>query len=169
MSTYQICFSPTGGTKKVSEYLSRQLNEDSINIDLTDRKRDFRDIALTGNDIAVIAVPSYGGRVPSPAVERIKQIQGNGAKAIIVCVYGNRAYEDTLAELLDCTQQAGFSVIAPPSQNTPSPTDTPPTGPTRTIISSYTLLPNGLPKNCTTATLQLPPYPATGHTKNRAM
>ena len=112
MSTYQICFSPTGGTKKVSEYLSRQLNEDSINIDLTDRKRDFRDIALTGNDIAVIAVPSYGGRVPSPAVERIKQIQGNGAKAIIVCVYGNRAYEDTLAELLDCTQQAGFSVIA---------------------------------------------------------
>lgn len=105
-------FQPHGRNKKVSEYLSRQLNEDSINIDLTDRKRDFRDIALTGNDIAVIAVPSYGGRVPSPAVERIKQIQGNGAKAIIVCVYGNRAYEDTLAELLDCTQQAGFSVIA---------------------------------------------------------
>ena len=80
MSTYQICFSPTGGTKKVSEYLSRQLNEDSINIDLTDCKRDFRDIALTGNDIAVIAVPSYGGRVPSPAVERIKQIQGTERK-----------------------------------------------------------------------------------------
>lgn len=50
-------FQPHGRNKK-SISLSRQLNEDSINIDLTDRKRDFRDIALTGNDIAVIAVPS---------------------------------------------------------------------------------------------------------------
>lgn len=112
MSTYDICFSPTGGTKKVSEFLSNQLNKDSINIDLTDRKTDFHDITLTSEDIAIIAVPSYGGRVPSPAIERIKQIQGNGAKTIIVCVYGNRAYDDTLVELLDCAQQAGFLVIA---------------------------------------------------------
>lgn len=37
--------------------------------------------------------------VPVPAAERISRIRGNGAKAVIVCVYGNRAYEDTLVEL----------------------------------------------------------------------
>ena len=33
-------------------------------------------------------------------------------KAIIVCVYGNRAYEDTLVELQDIVQKNGFSVVA---------------------------------------------------------
>lgn len=67
---------------------------------------------MTNEDIAIIAVPSYSGRVPSVTIERILKIQGNGAKAIIVCVYGNRAYEDTLVELQDVVQQAGFSVIS---------------------------------------------------------
>lgn len=79
-------FQPHGRNKKSIRVLSRQLNEDSINIDLTDRKRDFRDIALTGNDIAVIAVPSYGGRVPSPAVERIKQIQGKPSSSAFMAI-----------------------------------------------------------------------------------
>ncbi|MER8252765.1 ferredoxin, partial [Acinetobacter baumannii] len=35
-----------------------------------------------------------------------------GGRAILVCVYGNRAYEDTLVELQDITKQAGFRVIA---------------------------------------------------------
>lgn len=50
--------------------------------------------------------------MPSIAAERIFKIQGNGAKAIIVCVYGNRAYEDTLVELQDIVQQTGFSVVS---------------------------------------------------------
>ena len=60
----------------------------------------------------MIAVPSYGGRVPGPAAERISKIQGNGAKAVLVCVYGNRAYEDTLVELEDIAKQAGFRITA---------------------------------------------------------
>lgn len=63
---------------------------------------------MTKEDVAIVAVSSYSGRVPSTAAERISKIQGNGAKAIIVCVYGNRAYEDTLVELQDLVQQAGF-------------------------------------------------------------
>ena len=39
-------------------------------------------------------------------------MKANGAKAILVCVYGNRAYEDTLVELQDTAKQAGFRVIA---------------------------------------------------------
>lgn len=39
-------------------------------------------------------------------------MRGNGAQAVLVCVYGNRAYEDTLVELEDAAKGAGFRVIA---------------------------------------------------------
>lgn len=112
MNVYEIYFSPTGGTRKVATFLAQEMNTKPGQIDLSDNRTDFHGIALTSEDVAVIAVPSYSGRVPVPAVERIMQIRGNGARAILVCVYGNRAYEDTLIELQDCVQQAGFSVVA---------------------------------------------------------
>lgn len=93
MSIYEISFSPTGGTKKVADFLANELSRDITNVDLSNGKEDFHRFSLTKEDVAVVAVPSYSGRVPSAAAERISKIQGNGAKAIIVCVYGNRAYE----------------------------------------------------------------------------
>lgn len=62
--------------------------------------------------MAVISVPSYGGRVPAIAIKRLTEISGKGARAVLVCVYGNRAYEDTLAELEDAAKLTGFQVIA---------------------------------------------------------
>ena len=46
------------------------------------------------------------------AIERLKKIAGNGAKCTLVCVYGNRAYEDTLVEMEDAAKECGFRVIA---------------------------------------------------------
>lgn len=112
MNIHEIVFSPTGGTKKVADFLANELSRAITSIDLSDRKEDFHKISLDNEDIAIVAIPSYSGRVPSIAAERISKIQGNGAKAILVCVYGNRAYEDTLAELQDLVQQSGFLVIA---------------------------------------------------------
>ena len=79
---------------------------------MTDSKQDFHSVRLIPEDMAVISVPSYGGRVPAVAVERLTMLNGQGARAILVCVYGNRAYEDTLVELEDAAKQAGFQVIA---------------------------------------------------------
>lgn len=109
-----ICFSPTGGTSKAAEILAGNLNSCSATefTDLTDRKKDFGSIGFTKDDTVIIAVPSYSGRVPQPAAERISAIHGNGAKAILMCIYGNRAYDDTLAELLDTARLAGFRTVA---------------------------------------------------------
>lgn len=112
MKIYEITFSPTGGTKRVADFLSNELSRDITDIDLSNGNENLNKYSLTNEDTVLIAVPSYSGRVPSTAAERIAKIQGNGAKAIIVCVYGNRAYEDTLAELQDIVQQAGFIVIS---------------------------------------------------------
>lgn len=112
MKLYDIVFSPTGGTKKVADCLTGTLEWDVTTVDLTDSKQNFNAVSLVKEDVAVISVPSYGGRVPAVAVERLGMIHGNGAQAVLVCVYGNRAYEDTLVELEDAAKQAGFQVIA---------------------------------------------------------
>lgn len=109
---YSICFSPTGGTQKVADILANEFAENKTVVDLTDRNLNFGGISLSEDDVALIAVPSYSGRVPAIAVKRIAAINGNGAKAVLVCVYGNRAYEDTLTELRDTATKAGFRVIA---------------------------------------------------------
>ena len=112
MKLYNIVFSPTGGTKKVADCLTGALEGDVTTVDLTDSKQDLNTVSLTKEDAAVISVPSYGGRVPAVAAERLGVVHGNGARAILVCVYGNRAYEDTLVELEDAAKQGGFQVIA---------------------------------------------------------
>lgn len=112
MKLYNIVFSPTGGTQKVATLLVNALKGDVISVDLTDSNQDFSAIQLTQGDVAVIAVPSYGGRVPAVAVKRLSELNGQGARAVLVCVYGNRAYEDTLVELEDVVRKAGFRVNA---------------------------------------------------------
>ena len=104
---YQLLFSPTGGTAAAADALLA-----GTVLDLTDQDRDFSAVTLTADDGAVIAVPSYGGRVPAVAARRLAQVQGGGARAVLLCVYGNRAYEDTLVELADLAEAAGFRVVA---------------------------------------------------------
>ena len=106
---YEITFSPTGGTKKSADLLSDAWKE-KMEIDLMDRKADFTK-SFTEEDICLVAVPSFAGRVPAIATERLMQMQGGGAKAIAVVVYGNRAYEDTFVELEDVLKDRGFQVI----------------------------------------------------------
>ncbi|MCD8398680.1 MAG: EFR1 family ferrodoxin [Lachnospiraceae bacterium] len=112
MKLYEITFSPTGGTKKAADILSRELSENILEIDLCDRNIDFAEIILDEDDIALIAVPSYGGRIPQTAVERLSALSGKQARAVLVCVYGNRAYDNTLAELKDVSCKAGFRPVA---------------------------------------------------------
>lgn len=112
MNVYEIVFSPTGGTMKTADMVAQTLTDAVTLVDLSDSKKDFRSVALNKNDVAVIAVPSYGGRVPATAVARLAKLRGNGARAVVMAVYGNRAYEDTLLELQDTAAEAGFAVIA---------------------------------------------------------
>ena len=112
MAVYQIVFSPTGGTENCAYIVATTLNSNAETIDLTDRAVDFTKVEVEPEDICVIAVPSFGGRVPAVALERLAQIKGNGAKAVLMAVYGNREIDDTLLELKDVAENAGFKTIA---------------------------------------------------------
>ena len=109
MGHYSIHFSPTGGTRRVADILVEGLQGEFQQIDLC---HEIDNINLSEADICLVSVPSYGGRVPAIAIDRLKKITGNGAKAILNCVYGNRAWEDTLTELQDTLEEQGFRCVA---------------------------------------------------------
>lgn len=112
MSVVEIVFSPTGGTGKVAHLISKHWSTNTVLIDLSDAEADFTKCCITERDMVLIAMPSFGGRAPAIAIERLKQIAGNGAICVLACAYGNRAYEDTLVEMEDAAKDCGFQVIA---------------------------------------------------------
>lgn len=112
MNTVEIIFSPTGGTEKIARIISRHWSDNTVRIDLSDSRTDFSRCIIDKEDQVLIAMPSFGGRAPAVAIERLKKISGNGAKCTLVCVYGNRAYEDTLVEMEDAAKESNFRVIA---------------------------------------------------------
>lgn len=112
MRTVQITFSPTGGSQRVADCILEQWPDPAIKLDLTKADENFSNVSLERDDFVLIAMPSYGGRVPALAARRLSVVHGNQARCVIVCVYGNRAYEDTLVELQDIAEQAGFQVLA---------------------------------------------------------
>lgn len=104
---YNVFFSPTGGTKKVIQYIGTKfMNTMDIDISL-----DIPNYNMKKDDFCIIGVPSFGGRVPEIAVKRLKQLRGNQTPSLIVATYGNRAYEDTLKELKDVMEAQGFICI----------------------------------------------------------
>lgn len=112
MSFYEMYFSPTGGTKRVVATLGEKLSLEKINIDLIKNAKELDKLSLTEADVCLVAVPSYGGRVPVTVVEQLKTVKGNGARAILAAVYGNRHIDDTLIELYDILKENGFACVA---------------------------------------------------------
>ena len=109
MSVFQILFSPTGGTKKAADLIMSELASEWEVLDISreDEPRPFR-----SEDICVVAVPSFAGRVPKLAEERLRHLRGFGARAVLVVAYGNRAYDDTLLELRNILSDVGFQCCA---------------------------------------------------------
>ena len=110
MNITQIVFSPTGGTERAADIITARLGESVLKLDLTDPSADFAEVPFARDSVVLIAVPSYGGRVPAPAAERISKLRGNQTRCVVLTVYGNRAYEDTLLELSDLAVGSGFAV-----------------------------------------------------------
>lgn len=107
-----IYFSPTFSTKKVVETVGNTISDNTFNLDLSNKDEDYSKYEFSENEICIVGVPSFGGRVPLTARERISKLKGNNTPCIIIATYGNRAYEDTLIELKDILSSEGFKVFA---------------------------------------------------------
>lgn len=64
-------------------------------------------------DLVFFALPVYAGRVPNRLLPFLRgQLEGGGALAVPVTVFGNRSSGDSFRELALLLAQAGFQVIA---------------------------------------------------------
>lgn len=108
----QICFSPTNSTKKVLELLSGVWRKEVKHTDITDYANADKTGEFGDRDLVYIGVPSYGGRVPALALERLQNMKGNRTPAVLVATYGNRDYDDTLLELEEAVKKQGFCPVA---------------------------------------------------------
>lgn len=109
MKVYQSCFSPTGGTKRAADLLCRAWGVRPEPIDLM---KHVGPLFFSEDDLCLIAVPVYGGRVPQAALRGLRVMKGNGIPTVLMAVYGNRAVDDALLELRDETRACGFRCIA---------------------------------------------------------
>ena len=112
MKLFQIYFSPTGGVKKIADLISGQWDCEKIDIDLSKPDEDFSGYRFNKEDLCIAAAPTFGGRVPFSATANLQKLNGNGATAILIAAYGNRAYEDALLELKNTVASAGFFCAA---------------------------------------------------------
>lgn len=111
-----IYFSPTHTAKKIVSAVGKVLFEKFLChtewIDLTSAEAREREYSFTADDIVVFGAPVYGGRVPPLLAPVLGRLQGNGARAAVLCVYGNRDYDDALLETADIFEGQGFTVCA---------------------------------------------------------
>lgn len=107
-----LFYSPTGTSRKIAEAISKgvQDQEPITQLDLTPPSP-YEKSVLGAEELAVIAVPVYAGRIAPVARERLQTISGSSTPAIVVVVYGNREYEDALLELVEFTQGQSFTVV----------------------------------------------------------
>ena len=115
--TMAIYFSPTTNTRRmtlaaakgVASVFGTQLHFKNW---ARPRMRE-QDTVFDSQTLAVVGMPTYAGRLPNLIAPSLKaHLKGNKTPAIAVVTYGNRDYENSLAELVDLLSNNGFIVVA---------------------------------------------------------
>jgi ferredoxin len=108
-----VWFSPTGTTKAIVQGIARGINQSTAAlIDITQPDAREQQLETSEDELLVVGVPVYMGRVPALLTEWLHAIKARNTPAVCVVVYGNRAYDDALLELKDILTERGCIPIA---------------------------------------------------------
>lgn len=107
-----IYFSPTHTSAKIAYAISEGLDADTLTESDITHEALKEPLLIGDNELVIVAVPVYGGRVAETAMERLRMFQGQNTPVIPVVVYGNRDYEDALKELCDVLIAQDFVPIS---------------------------------------------------------
>lgn len=116
MKITRVCalyWSATGNTRALALGMGRKLSElfscEFEEIDFTpaearEKKRSFRE-----SDLVVVGAPTYAGKLPNKILPDFQEkLEGNRAAAAAIVSYGNRSFDNSLAELKETLERAGF-------------------------------------------------------------
>ena len=123
---YAMYFSGTGTTEKIVTAVAERIKEgfkESENtpagkstefdiINFTPAKAREKQYSFNRDELVVFGVPVIAGRVPNVLLKFLDTLEGGGAKAVPIVLYGNRNYDDALIELRNILEAKGFHTIA---------------------------------------------------------
>lgn len=116
-SIWTLYFSPTGRTKTIIDAIGGVVSgmldtEPPEEVDFTQPHIREKKLTFAEGDMVFVGVPTYAGRVPNKIMPFIAEnLVGNGAYAVPVVTYGNRSFDDSLAELADLLEGNGFRLL----------------------------------------------------------
>ena len=101
---YAVYFSATGNTRKVATTLANAL---AVSFDVPLEVRDFtlpaareETYEFAAGDLVIFGMPTYAGKLPNKLLDFVKSgFRGNGALVVPVVTFGNRSFDNSLAEL----------------------------------------------------------------------
>ena len=103
-TVYTVYFSATGNTRKVVTTLANAIAQTlEIPLEVVDftlpaaREGSY---AFSPDDLVIFGMPTYAGKLPNKLLPYVQSgFAGNGALAVPVVTFGNRSFDNALAEL----------------------------------------------------------------------
>lgn len=112
-----LYFSPTKTTYRLGTEICQEIidqeglkNYKTYDVSLPEKR--LENLNFSSEDLLIIGLPVYAGRLPNVLLPYLKTIRAEGAKVIAFVNYGNRNYDNALLELRDLMREAGGRVFA---------------------------------------------------------
>ena len=113
-------FSPTGNTEKIAKAMAQAAAEaagsDGLQLETLDFTRpEVRagKYEFAEDDLLIIGLPVYAGRLPNKILPFVQEnLKGNGTMSLPFVCFGNRAFDDGIAELVYEQKNTGFRPAA---------------------------------------------------------
>lgn len=114
---WAVWWSPTGTTERVVRALAEQAAESLAvpleTLDITRPSARVKRYSFTEKDLVIFGVPTYAGKTPNKLLPDLQGgFSGGGALAAPVVTFGNRSYDNALAELAAVLEGDGFHTVA---------------------------------------------------------
>lgn len=114
---WAVYWSPTGGCRRVVETVAgaaaARLGVAWESVDITLPAKCEQVYSFTEKDLVVVGTPTYAGKVPNKLLPWLQSgLRGDGTLAVAVVVFGNRSYDNALAELCATLVGDGFRPLA---------------------------------------------------------
>lgn len=109
-----LFFSPTKTTKSIVKTIAKKLSAhySEYNLTLPKQRQLNKELTFDSDDLILVGVPIYKGRIPQFIAKQFAAYRGNNTKAIFTVTYGNRDYDDALLELKNLFEERGFIGVA---------------------------------------------------------
>lgn len=109
-----VYFSATDVSKKYARAMGKALDKETVEYNFTiPENRDAKKApSFDKDELVILVLPVYAGRIPDICLDYLHSLKGNETPCVVVGTYGNRHYDDAVAEMEDLMNAQGFIVVA---------------------------------------------------------